>query len=990
MSEPKLISPMLDNFVMGDPISEHNGVRSCPAMDEATGNKYIVKIISSPASPSQLDALLLSGAYTDRNEALAYYEEVANGIVEEIATLKKLSELDGFMPFDAYQLVPIEDDNGFDVYLLSAYKLSLERFLARKPMTHLGALNLGLDLCSALTVARRSGYIYVDLKPENIYLTTDNGYRIGDIGFLQMDSLKYASLPDRYRSAYTAPELQDAFATLNTTIDVYAVGLILYQAFNGGILPSVSDNDPLPPPDYADYEMAEIILKACAVDPAQRWEDPTQLGHALVDYMQRNGAHDSPIVPPTIVMEDTAPEQPEETVSDEAPADDLSEQAQDSEDQADQDSADTFFTEDDNGNLTFIVDDADDETLPGMDTEDLEVEDVSEEVHEMLNQADELIAHPAPDPVVAPDPIDVPIPQIPAEDGPKEEENTIAEDDTDSDNTDAAVEEQPDSTECDATEDQNDAPVAPADEDSVEDDAPSDEDLLQKPKRHWLRWCIIVAAVLGLLVAGYFYYNHVYVQTIDSLRLEGSGSILTVYVNSTVDEQLLTVVCSDTYQNPRSAAVENGKAVFTDLAPGSPYTITVKINGFHALKGETTKAYATPKRTDIVGFNAVTGKEDGSAILKFTIDGPDSSLWTVYYGTEGEEEKSVICADHMATISGLTVGKEYYFRLAPADDVQFNIENSEIKHTASISVTAEDLHVSNFAEDTLTVSWFTPKGATVTGWSVRCTDGLENGYNVSLDNIDGTTATFEGISPSVSYTVEVKANGMNDVVPLVIPANAVYIQNFTAASNNGIATLTWSCPVDAQGEWYVEAVTDNFKQTFTGTSDNSITVTNLIPGAAYRLRLRNNNADIDALLTGNLISYTAPEASDFNSYNVSRGEILFRMCHTPPYDDWNQYYLSDDDYSTSFAAGDKASFTVEFDDYTLERPQDTTTILYIIKDESGSLVSATAQSAIWRDLWTSYGEGELDIPALPEVAGSYVLDLYFNGMIVNSQAFTIV
>jgi hypothetical protein len=48
---------MLDNFIMGGPISDHSGVRCCPAMENETDEKYIVKVISIPASPSQMDAL---------------------------------------------------------------------------------------------------------------------------------------------------------------------------------------------------------------------------------------------------------------------------------------------------------------------------------------------------------------------------------------------------------------------------------------------------------------------------------------------------------------------------------------------------------------------------------------------------------------------------------------------------------------------------------------------------------------------------------------------------------------------------------------------------------------------------------------------------------------------------------------------------------------------------------------------------------------------
>ena len=61
MSTPRLISPLLDNFLMGEPIYDKCGVRLCPAMEEGKDDKYIVKIISIPANQSQVDALLITG-----------------------------------------------------------------------------------------------------------------------------------------------------------------------------------------------------------------------------------------------------------------------------------------------------------------------------------------------------------------------------------------------------------------------------------------------------------------------------------------------------------------------------------------------------------------------------------------------------------------------------------------------------------------------------------------------------------------------------------------------------------------------------------------------------------------------------------------------------------------------------------------------------------------------------------------------------------------
>ena len=83
MSEPKLIQPLLDNFAIGDPISDHNGVRCCPAMDNRTDDRYIVKIVANPASQNQLDALLLSGAFESPEKANSYFKEMADAVVAE-------------------------------------------------------------------------------------------------------------------------------------------------------------------------------------------------------------------------------------------------------------------------------------------------------------------------------------------------------------------------------------------------------------------------------------------------------------------------------------------------------------------------------------------------------------------------------------------------------------------------------------------------------------------------------------------------------------------------------------------------------------------------------------------------------------------------------------------------------------------------------------------------------------------------------------------
>ena len=197
MSEPKLISPILDNFAIGGPISDHHGVRCYPAMENDFNDRYIVKIISVPASQTNLDALLLTGAYSSLESALSYFKDMADDVIREVAILDKLSRLEGFLPYRASQCAQKDDGNGYDVYLLSPYRRSLSRQFTKNPLTQLDALNLGLDMCAALSVCRRSGYLYVSLKPNNIYVSSEKGYYIGDLGFIPLDALKYTSIPER-------------------------------------------------------------------------------------------------------------------------------------------------------------------------------------------------------------------------------------------------------------------------------------------------------------------------------------------------------------------------------------------------------------------------------------------------------------------------------------------------------------------------------------------------------------------------------------------------------------------------------------------------------------------------------------------------------------------------------------------------------------------------------------------------------------------------
>lgn len=1050
MSEPKLISPLLDNFDMGDPISQHDGVRCCPAMEKESDNKYIVKIISIPASQVQLDALLLTGAYPNAEAANNYFKGLSINVCEEAQLLQKLSNLEGFLAYTSWQTVPMESRTGYEVYLLGDYRRTLEQYLRRNSMTHLGAINLGLDMCAALAVCRHAGFLYVDLKPGNICLLDNNTYRIFDLGFLKLDALKYSSLPDKYHSSYTAPEIADAFSTVNTTVDIYALGLILYQIYNSGQLPFAGKSAPaevFPPPAYADYEMSEIILKACAPNPADRWQDPVEMGQAIVGYMQRNGANDTPIIfapedkpaEPTNIdttpegtsgvseesethvntdadlsaaestlnsaVDNTHVESPELSVVDASEDIDLEiiddrisilddlpqklceESAVESDSvtvdydasdadlpeadsESEQDSG-ALYLDDGFGNLTFLLDD---ETLPGAEITEIPYNEVSDEVSEILTYADELISHPVPDPVRSPEAVEVPIPTPIVEESVPD---AVQEDD------DSAP--LPNQITCDELQTNSTEPeqikeiVPDVHEDGSEADAPQKA---RKSLRPWIIGILCFIFVLALGAAGLYYYQNYYLQPI-SIDVKGSDDTLTVYVSANIDDQKLTVLCSDTYGNSLTSPVNDGKAVFENLSPGSGYTVSVQVTGFHKLTGEVSTAYSTPVQTNVVQFNAITGSEDGSVILSFTIDGPDTQQWTVRYSAPDEEEKTLDFSGHMVTLSGLTVGKEYTFTLESMNGVYIS-GNHQIQVVAEKVIYAENLEITSCVDNKLTATWDTPEGIAVESWTVRC---YNNKDFDQLIEVTDCSAVFEIPDHASSYTVEVTAEGMSVGKRTSITENAVTVLNYSVdASDPSKLVLSWDTNYPlSEGTWLLlYSIDGSDMYQVSGTAENIATIAPVLPNTSYEFSLVTSTG---SYVFNNTYAYKTGTAPIFRNYNVSADYMEFNMCKTPDVENWDRFDLKSADYKTTYTVGEKASFLVRMR-HEYNTSSDLILTTFVIRDSAGNFVNFSTSEQTWISMWYK-NYCELDIPVLPDTAGNYKITVYFNGYFAGEQEFTV-
>lgn len=965
MSEEKRISPLLDGFTLGSPMSEHNGVCCCPAIKENTEKKYIVKIITIPESQVQMDALLLAGAFRDPSGAMDYYKTVAEDVGKEAELLEKLSRLEGFLPYEGWQIEPITRRRlGYEVYLLSSYKRSLEKHLRRNPVTQLEAVNLGLDICAALSVCRQAGALYVDLKPSNIFMSEQKEYRIGDLGFIPLNALSYTTLPGKYISAYTPPELEDPMALLNTTADTYALGMILYQLYNDSQLPSREDvlAGNIPSPVNADYELAEIIMKAIHADPQQRWQDPAAMGQALVAYMQRNAVNDVPITPHTPLV----PEESPMINNEDAPAqDDVPAQEKTTpEEEASQTKSETE-------NAEAPVSEPRDETVPGEeDAELLQPHEMSEELSKIVAQADDLIAHELPEGVVVPEAPELPDPFA-----------FVREDSDEIDDSDV-----PEDPVMDEPETPQEAPkkkkhkkrrfVTPA---------------YKRKVRKLLTTLLFFAAMAAVGLCCWLYYQLFYLQNIEAIMVHGTDQQMTIKIDTEADPSAIKVTCYDPYGNVRSKYADSGKATFTELLPDTTYTIELDVEGFHKLSGETSAVFTTDANINIVSFQSVAGPEDGSVVLFFTVDGEEPDEWSVLCTAEGEEDHIQSFTGHTVTVKNLTVGKVYTFTLRSGKDLTLSGVTS-IDVLAPRLILAKDLGVNTTDGQDLIVTWKAPGDVVIDSWDVHCYNN--KGFDVQF-SVTEERAVIPGADPADGYTIEVTAAGMTQPSRLIVTENPVHVESFAVADPDDPTLekleLSWTFAGDSpKGGWLLMYTVDGAETpTVVKSKDTSAVVIPRIPGAKYLFTLQTADG---TTVFNNTHTYTCPKTTAFDQHGLRADMVKADMLITPTDKDWRYETINDSAFTDTFAIGDKISVVLRAES-PFYHPGNETRILYVFRDTYGYVIAdqAVQEKVYWKNIWSGGDAktGELDVPTAPTVPGSYVLEIYIDGMTLVQLPLTI-
>lgn len=1021
MPELKMISPLLDHLAVEREAGEHNG-RSCFILRNPASERFVLKRMSVPASDSQIRALILSGAYPSEEAVHEYYTRVVADIRQELDKGRELAAGGHYAGALDYQIEPKDTGVGYDVYILYPLYIPLSDFLSKSTISNLRAVNLGLDICDALSACREAGYLFANLKPENIYLMPTGKFLLGDLGLAAVEDLRYTCIPEEYIGPYSAPELSDFTLSPNTTVDLYSLGMVLYRIYNGNHGPFMDENTgeamadklrltgkPLPSPIYADYEMAGIILKACAFKQESRYQTPEEFKQALTLYMQRNEVSDTPVVPPIVASS-------EPLVDPDAPEEETEEPIRMTEAEALDDDFRRSFAPDLSGAGT--ADDIDPNApapseKPSAETAPQPAAPVEEAAPEEASEPVEAATQDAPQEQPPEDTA-----EKPTEPSDMPELTAAEEVDPDQMDLDAllasvnavvgnapAEEEAPEAEEKDGKEDELTMTAVPAEpsHDYVDSDTDDDEDEGTKKTSRWLPVTVILALLAAIGAVVWFLVGWYFVDMTQLNILSCDTQEMVVELVSSDEPSRFVLTCTDSYGNAYPGIRNGNLYTFSDLSEKTTYTVAVSAAQYHKLRkaDSYTISVTTPESTAISDFRGVRGDNDGEVQLSFSYEGPAPSQWQLTCSNaDGSVSNIYSFVGSSYIVSGLLPNEVYTFTLEDAEDIFLSGETTTQYEILPI-VEAKNLTVSEIDGKKVTLSWEQGENSPEQ-WSVLCeADGITPLTATATD----CTCTLELPDFDREYTFTLSAKGMDLIPKLTLPADPIIVDGLTATANDdGSVTVSWNAPAGTpSGGWYVSYNTVGSLHAAympsgesSAVNGTSVTLSGLVPDAEYEISLSLTAADASSAVFGqSTVTVKTPVSEAFTDYGITpeppytAGSSLVSLWIEPDKADWTYYDLNNN--RTSFSPEQKIAVCVEVN--AVNQSDDTVTLLYAVRDESGNVVNDVSRELAWDSLW--YNRRHANAVPLPaaqgeaSAAGSYTLEIYINGKLLASTGFTI-
>ena len=256
-----------------------------------------LKVVSRPADDAEIEACYENGY--DQASMKASYEEEIQRYVKEYELMKELQGQTNIVSCDDFAVVPRKDGIGGQIFIRMELLTPLQKATKQSMLSESEVIRLGKDICKALILCEARHIIHRDIKPENILISKFGDYKLGDFGVARVqDHTTNATKMGTH--GYAAPEVEHG-QKYGKEADIYSLGITLYWLLNNRRMPFLNadeavtamknqealrrryEGEKLPAPKNGSQKLKQIVLKACAYRPVDRYRSAQELYDALAE-----------------------------------------------------------------------------------------------------------------------------------------------------------------------------------------------------------------------------------------------------------------------------------------------------------------------------------------------------------------------------------------------------------------------------------------------------------------------------------------------------------------------------------------------------------------------------------------------------------------------------------------------------------------------------------------------------------------------------------
>ena len=266
-----------------------------------------VKIVTRPKDESELEARYENG-FDEESVAASYAEELQQ-YASEYRLMLEMKGQSNIISCDDFTLIENPNGIGGKIYIRMELLTPLKKMQKEIFTKEETVIRLGMDICRALMLCEEKHIIHRDIKPENIMVSQFGDFKLCDFGVSRfLDHTTNASQSGT--PAYWAPEIAH-MEKYGKSVDLYSLGIMMYWMLNNRKMPFIDadevmtaqkmnealrrrySGEDLPMPAKGSHRLKQIVLKACAYRPSDRYTSANEMYADLEALQSGTGRNES-------------------------------------------------------------------------------------------------------------------------------------------------------------------------------------------------------------------------------------------------------------------------------------------------------------------------------------------------------------------------------------------------------------------------------------------------------------------------------------------------------------------------------------------------------------------------------------------------------------------------------------------------------------------------------------------------------------------------